>query len=131
MSGRSNSSSLATVPRIKPAKVLHELDVRHVSELGVVLKGVFDRLALHWAHADVAYLPILNQMTVGAVLELDYLVHVARRRRCSVLTALVPALACRGTRLQLGLLSPLVSLAVVVRDSKYFFQVFRRHESLL
>ena len=63
----------------------HELHVGHVAQLRIVLEGTFNGLPLGWAHANISSLPILNQLTVMSVLELDDLVDVLRRRRGTVL----------------------------------------------
>ena len=46
-------------PCVKPAKMAHELNISHVSELGIVLQGTLDVLAFSWTDADVLNLAIL------------------------------------------------------------------------
>ena len=69
---------------VHPAQVSHELDIGHVSQLRVVLKGSLDGLTLDRAHAHIPILTVRQQLTVVLVLELDDLVNVARRRCCPI-----------------------------------------------
>ena len=111
----------------------HELLIRHVSQLRVVLEGPLDRLPLRWTQAHIVHLAVLDKVAIVAVLGLNYLVYVRRRRGCSVLGTLLrfPAVVATGTRLQLGLLSLLVALTVVVGDLEDFSQAFGWHQRLL
>lgn len=67
-----------------------------------------------------------------SVLELDYLMDVGRRGSRPVLATLtrIPVLSS-GAGLKLGLLSSLVTLAVVVGDFEDFLEILGRHQSLL
>jgi len=135
--------AIASEPCVKPAEVSHEMSVRHVSELGVVLEGLLDALALHRAHAHILHLPVLKQLAVMPVLELNNLVHVRRGWRRSTLLLHAHLLLLGGVpggraapavlaRLKLGLLPLLVALPVVVRDLEDFLQAFRRlHQGVL
>ncbi len=113
-------------PCVKPAEVAHELNISHVSELGIVLQGTLDVLAFRWADADVLNLAILKKLAVMSVLELNDLVHVLGRWCCLVLFLLLLPVsriwAPSQTRLQLGLLSLLVTLSIVVRNFEDFLE---------
>ena len=58
----------------------HEMHIRHVSKLRVVLEGTLDTLTFDGTHANVLRLAILQQLTVVSVLILNHLVNVGRWR---------------------------------------------------
>ncbi len=73
--------SLLTSSCVHPAKVSHELNIRHIPELRVILKSTLDRLPFDWAHAHIPVLPLAQQLAIMLVLKLDDLVDISRRRR--------------------------------------------------
>ena len=111
----------------------HELHIRHVSELRVVLEGTLDILTLDGTHAHILRLAIRDHLAVISVLELNHLVHVCRRRCCILLHHIAGAVVLlfpriRGhssTGLELGLLALLVELAVLITDLEYLMQTLR------
>lgn len=85
---------------VHPAKMSHELHVRHVAKLRVVLEGTFDGLSLDWTYADIFELSIRQELTVMSVLELNDLVDILRgwsRNEC-LLLLLLPAGGATRTR---------------------------------
>ena len=50
---------------------------------------MLDVLALHWTHAYVLQLTVLDELAVAAILELNDLVHILGRWRCSVQRVLI------------------------------------------
>ena len=127
---------------VKPTELLHKLNIWHVSELRIVLKSTFYRLAFDWTHANFFSLSVLKQLAVMSVLKLNHLMHIRGRWCRSILHTscmtirwllLSPAIsawvhAATGclTGLQLWLLSLLIQLAVLVRDLEDFSQALRR-----
>ena len=99
------------------------------------MESVLDILALNWTHAYVRHLTVLDELAVAAILELNDLVYILRRRRCPVQRVLIvdkgiATITC--TLVQLGLLSQLVTLTVIVRDLEDLAQaLWRRHRDLI
>ena len=50
---------------------------------------MLDVLALDWTHAYVLQLAVLDELAVAAILELNDLVHILGRWRCSVQRVLI------------------------------------------
>ena len=65
---------------VNPTQMPHEMHIRHVSKLRVVLESTLDTLTFDRTHANVLSLAILKQLTVVSVLILNHLVDVGRRR---------------------------------------------------
>ena len=92
----------------KPAQMSHELHVRHVSQLLVVLQYLFDRLAFLWRGQP--------ELSVMLVLELDYLVHSGRRWSCrrARVCGIIRLVGLIGVEFKLGLLPLFVLLSIGV-----------------
>ena len=96
---------------------------------------MLDILALNWTHAYVRHLAVLDELAITAILELNDLVYILRRRRRSVQRVLIVdkgIATFTRTLVQLGLLSQLVTLTVIVRDFEDLAQaLWWRHRDLI